>query len=170
MIHLRPLDTADLSSAEALYIRSFPPEERRPWRQIADTASLPTLYGIYVDGTSFAGFITVWCFDRYAYVEHFAVDPSRRGGGIGADALAALRHKLGVPVVLEVEPPDHSDPMAARRIAFYQRCGFSLLDYPYIQPPYAPGLPSVPLRLMTTDPSLGPSDITATLHSKVYNV
>jgi len=170
MIQLRPLDKADMPTAESLYTQSFPPEERRPWLQIADTASMPLLYGIYVGDTTFAGIITVWNFDKYAYVEHFAVDPSSRGGGIGAKALSALRRKLGIPVVLEVEPPEHPDPMAPRRIAFYQRCGFTLLDYPYIQPSYAPGLPSVPLCLMTTDPTLDPTDITATLHTRVYGL
>jgi len=168
MIELRPLDAADIAAAQSLYTNSFPPEERRPWQQIADTASMPCLYGLYTADGSFAGLITVWNFDRYAYVEHFAVDPVRRSGGIGAKAIAALRQKLGIPVVLEVEPLDHPDPMAPRRIAFYQRCGFTLLDHPYIQPPYAPGLPSVPLCLMTTDPTLDPSDITHTLHTQVY--
>ena len=168
MIQLRLIDTADLQSAESLYIASFPPEERRPWSQIADTASEPALYGLYDGYNAFAGFITVWIFGAFAYVEHFAVDPSKRGGGIGAKAMAELRHMLGVPVVLEVEPSDHPDPMAARRIAFYVRCGFTLLDYPYVQPPYAPGLPSVPLCLMVSDTALDPSDISATLHTKVY--
>lgn len=169
MIQLRLIDAADIRPAESLYIASFPPEERRPWPQIADTASEPRLYGVYVGGDVFAGIITVWNFGAFAYVEHFAIDPSKRGGGIGAQALDELRRILQLPIVLEVEPLDHPDPMAPRRIAFYQRCGFTLLDYPYVQPPYAPGLPSVPLCLMTTDTTLDPSEITHTLHSKVYN-
>lgn len=170
MIQLRPIETADMLSAEVLYISSFPPEERRPWSQIADAASEPCLYGLYTGEYIFAGIITVWKFNDFAYVEHFAVDPTKRGGGIGAQAIGELKHMLQLPVVLEVEPLDHPDPMASRRITFYERCGFTLLDYPYIQPPYAPGLPSVPLCLMTTDTGLDPSEISRTLHSKVYSL
>ena len=36
---LTPLDPADLAAAEALYLASFPPEERRDWQQIADPAT-----------------------------------------------------------------------------------------------------------------------------------
>ncbi len=169
MIQLRPLDKNDLGAAEALYLASFPPEERRPWPQVADNASDPFLYGLYDEANSFAGFITVWDFGQYAYVEHFAVDSSRRGGGIGSKAIAALRDMLGKAVVLEVEPPEHPDPMSARRIAFYGRCGFALLDYPYIQPPYASGLPEVRLCLMTTDTTLDPEEVEHTLHTRVYS-
>ncbi len=168
MIQLRNLDTADINAAEALYLASFPPEERRPWEQIADADTEPQAYGIYDADNLFAGFITVWNFGGYVYVEHFAVDSTRRGSGIGAAAMASLRELAGVPVVLEVEPPGHPDPMVPRRIAFYKRCGFALLDYDYVQPPYAPGLPSVPLCLMSTDSAIEASEIERTLHTKVY--
>lgn len=157
-----------MAAAEELYLAAFPPEERRPWPQIADTETMPRLWGLYNNEGMFAGFITVWTFERYAYVEHFAVSASQRGSGIGAAAMSALKQALGIPVVLEVEPPTHPDPMAPRRIAFYERCGFTLLDYDYVQPPYSAGLPSVPLRLMSSDPTLDPADIEHTLHTQVY--
>ena len=165
---LTPLDPADLAAAEALYLASFPPEERRDWQQIADPALMPRLLGVYDDAAALAGFITIWPFDTFIYVEHSAVDPSRRGAGIGATAIELLRRQSELPIVLEVEPPTHPDPMAPRRIRFYERCGLHLLDYDYTQPPYAPGLPSVPLRLMTTDPTLSPRTIETTLHTRVY--
>ena len=165
---LTPLDPADLAAAEALYLASFPPEERRDWQQIADPALMPRLLGVYDDAAALAGFITIWPFDTFIYVEHFAVDPSRRGAGIGATAIELLRRQSELPIVLEVEPPTHPDPMAPRRIRFYERCGLHLLDYDYTQPPYATGLPSVPLRLMTTDPTLSPRTIETTLHTRVY--
>ncbi len=168
MINLAPVAAADKAAAEDLYLAAFPPEERRPWQQIADTGTMPRLCGLYNNEELFVGFVTVWTFERYAYVEHFAVSPSQRGGGIGAAAMAALRQMLGMPVVLEVEPPTHRDPMAPRRIAFFERCGFALLDYDYVQPPYSAGLPSVPLCLMSTDPGLDPAEIERTLHSQVY--
>lgn len=157
----------NLSAAETLYISSFPPEERRPWCEICSNAGSLMLFGLFV-GDVQAGFVTLWDFDDFVYIEHFAVDSSRRGTGIGAGALEAVKAFAGKPLLLEVEPPEHPDVMARRRIAFYERCGFSMLDYDYIQPPYGAGLPSVPLRLMCTDSRLDAAAAAAELHCKVY--
>ena len=54
------------------------------------------------------------------------------------------------------------------QLDFYRRNGFRLLDYDYVQPPYAPGLPSVPLLLMSTDPALDPALAARTLPPALY--
>ena len=162
---------SDLESLEEIYIISFPPEERRPWAQIMMPVAVegPRLRAVYdSDSGECAGFITYWLFDTFVYVEHFAVNPAIRGGGVGSCALKAFIGSMGRPVVLEVEPADAVDPMAPRRIEFYRRHGFEILDYDYIQPPYAPGLPSVPLKLMSTDSSVDAGVVASVLHSKVY--
>ncbi len=51
-------------------------------------------------------------------------------------------------VVLETERPEGSS-IAERRIGFWQRTGFALNNYNYIQPPYGSSKSSVPLFLMT---------------------
>lgn len=168
-IFVKPLSQSDMPAASRLYHASFPPEEQRAWEQIADADSMPLALGVY-RGEEFAGIATVWPFGHFVYIEHLAIDPAMRNGGIGAEAIRQLKSRYGLPLVLEVEPAEHPDPMAARRIDFYRRCGFTLLDHPYRQPPYAPGLPWVELRLMTTDPTLDPAAITATLHREVYKI
>lgn len=168
MITLSFPTSAELTAIEKLYTEAFPPEERRPWSSLAGDGN-PELRSIVRDG-ELAGMISYWHFGTFAYVEHFAIDPSLRGGGTGSEVLTELRRRLGGPVVLEVERPADSNPMAARRIEFYRRNGFHVLSYDYIQPPYAPGLPSVPLLLMSTDQSIAPADVAATLHSEVYGV
>ena len=165
---LTPLDPADLAAAEALYLASFPPEERRDWQQIADPALMPRLLGVYDDAAALAGFITIWPFDTFIYVEHFAVDPSRRGAGIGATAIELLRRQSELPIVLEVEPPTHPDPMAPRRIRFYERCGLHLLDYDYTQPPPPPRPPPPPPPPLITPPPPPPPPPQTTLHTRVY--
>lgn len=47
MINLAPVAAADMAAAEDLYLAAFPPEERRPWQQIADTGTMPRLCGLY---------------------------------------------------------------------------------------------------------------------------
>lgn len=155
-----------LSLAEQLYTDSFPPEERRPWDDIAN-GNGPELHMVFADG-KFAGFVTTWDLGSWTYIEHFAIMPDRRGGGIGAMALSVLKEMNCRPLLLEAEPPCEENPMAARRIEFYRRNGFFLLDYDYIQPPYAPGLTSVPLRLMCTEAATDATAAETALHTRVY--
>lgn len=139
----------------ALYLDSFPADERRPLhfleRLVADPASGVEL--LLIDGGDAVahGFMTVWTFGSgMRYIEHLATRPELRGQGTGARALELLGTMIGnSPVVIEVECPDGGG-IASRRIAFYKRCGFTLHDgYDYIQPPYKASLSSLPMKLMT---------------------
>lgn len=158
----------DLEGIRRLYLDAFPPAERRPWESISAGGSTPLLMAIKSDDDALLGLLSFWDFVDFVYIEHLAVDPAQRGAGVGAAALKLLRESCGRPLLLEVEPPADDNPTAARRIAFYRRNGFDVLPYPYIQPPYAPGLPPVPLLLMATDTAIDPAAATALLHNHVY--
>lgn len=168
---LRPVTSAaDLETASRIYHESFPEEERRPWQQIVAPAIAgePELLGIYDDDDIIAGLITFWWLGPELYIEHFAIEPSRRGAGLGSRVVECIRTVAGTrPVVLEVEPAALSDE-AARHVAFYRRHGFELLDYPYLQPPYLDGLPGVSMSLMSTSPTTDPADLADRLHRRVY--
>ncbi|MBQ9555385.1 MAG: GNAT family N-acetyltransferase [Muribaculaceae bacterium] len=114
------------------------------------------------------GFISYWAFDSFTYIEHLAVEPSQRGKGHGSGLMRQVA-SLGRPLLLEVEPP--LDEETRRRIVFYQHLGLALQDgIKYVQPPYSPGKPSVPLCLMTS-PGMTRESINAaviTLRSEVY--
>lgn len=160
---------------KSLYFGAFPPEERRDWAdlvsKLADGAS-PVSITMIFSRMRPVGFITWWRLGNVVYVEHFAVDPAMRGGGIGARAIKSFVDSVGLPVVLEVEPADTGD-MALRRIGFYERCGFTAHpSHPYLQPSYSPGLPSVPLMLMTAGApeTIDLPEITRRLHTTVYGV
>ena len=86
-ISLRAASAIELNKLEHIYLEAFPPEERRPWEQIAATPSdsLLRLHAICCNGDA-VGLITTWDFGTFVYVEHLAVDISCRGGGIGATA------------------------------------------------------------------------------------
>jgi len=113
---------------------TYTPNRFRP-RNDARTPGAPfRILVICDDAGHYAGFISYWQFDTFAYIEHFAVNPAARGGGIGACALREFRAMSGLPVVLEVERPGSND-MADRRIAFYRRNGFHTIDsYDYMDP------------------------------------
>lgn len=156
-----------------IYTEAFPIDEQRPWPFIlAPTHSAgPVLYGIYTaDSTEPLGLVTLWFFDGFVYMEHFAIDPSRRSAGIGSAILKVIDARWPQPLVIEVEKPE-TGPQAQRRIAFYTRNGFSTVTTDYIQPPYAPDLQPVPLNIMSThaDACPTPTHIITTLHTQVYN-
>lgn len=174
MAKITKLRPADYAAAKALYINSFPESQRRPAEQIFGAERPMNLCAIYTRSGAadvFAGIMTVWHFDDFVYIEHFAIEPALRGKGIGAEALKIICSALSKPVVVEVERPDSADPMAAKRIDFYRRAGFHSLPFDYIQPPYAPGLPSVPLLLMVNGSEVpSPDHIARRLYSDVYGV
>jgi ribosomal protein S18 acetylase RimI-like enzyme len=159
---------AELDELRRIYLASFPPEERREWSAIIAPrrANSPQLNAIYFDAKP-VGLITLWRFDQFAYIEHFAVAENARGGGIGGQVLDALTNSEALPIVVEVERDATEE--AQRRIRFYERHGFKRSSYDYIQPPYSPTLPSVSLWLMFTS-ELDPKQVTQTLHREVYGL
>lgn len=167
-------DTAGFSLVERLLTEAFPEDERRPldaFRRLADHDGRFSVI-LLSDGAVTAGFITVWDFDDFRYVEHFAILPEMRCHRYGARALETLLASDRRPVVLEVEMPE--DELTARRVGFYTRSGFAMLPDDYIQPPYRPGGASLPMKIMAWAPDgvRLPSfnHIRLTLHREVYGV
>lgn len=158
---------------EAIYVDSFPPEERRPWKEIRgfayDSNHPLAFYKISVLGIG-VGFLTAWKLDGWTYIEHFAINSNMRGYGLGRVAIDKFckRHS---PVALEVELPDVSGE-AIRRIEFYKRSGFTMWEnYEYVQPPYGPGLPEVPMVIMTYgEPNVSLENLNQLLKKYVYSV
>lgn len=70
--------------------------------------------------------IASWDFDDFVFLEHFAVDPARRSGGIGGQMLDAMLAHCGKRACLEAELPETE--LAARRIGFYERHGFTVCE------------------------------------------
>ena len=171
-ICLAPVDNrAHLDYLERIYTDSFPECERRLWAEVVNPVDPagPGLLGVFRND-ELVGLVTLWHFDGFDYMEHFAIDPDRRSGGIGSSVLKELSKLSDRPLVIEVEPPESSDE-ATRRIGFYTRNGFEIVSTTYIQPPYRPGLPEVPLYIMSTqsDRVGNVPAIESTLHRHVYH-
>ncbi|AIQ15986.1 GNAT family acetyltraansferase [Paenibacillus sp. FSL H7-0357] len=92
-------------------------------------------------------FLAAWEFPALRFVEHIAVDPGIRGGGLGKKLMLNYIGRSDIPILLEVEPP--SGELEQRRIGFYERLGFHLNAYEYNQPPLRTGQADLPLRIMT---------------------
>ena len=73
------------------------------------------------------GFITVWHVSDFVFAEHFVIFEKYRNKGLGAEALDKLKNTFS-KIILEAETPE-SD-IAKRRLAFYERCGFTNNELP----------------------------------------
>lgn len=166
-------DEALYTFMEQLMVASFPAEEYRDLNELRTfTDTKKRFYNnIIFDNNQPIGLITYWDFDEFYYVEHFAIDPAHRNGGIGKRALESIFQQLDGGIILEVEEP--VEEMAQRRINFYKRLGFKLWDKPYLQPPYRKGDDFLPLLLMAhgdLDADKQFENIKRTIYKEVYNI
>ena len=188
MITLREIHTSDPSYpwVEQLWLAAFPRNERRNTEAQRENVDARANFHCLLaeDDGKAVGFITYWHFSDFCYGEHLATDPACRNHGYGARILSTLNAKLStqnsplstltppMPFVLEVEMPD--DDLSRRRIAFYERNGFTLWrDCAYMQPPYRPEDAPLPMLLMVKG-NLSPEEdflrVKQTIHREVYGV
>ena len=127
---------------------AFPPSEIRNEEGQRSLLS-HSGYQLYTagKGEEVHGLLAVWEFDTFDFIEHFAVDSSLRGNGLGGRLLQDYLKAAKKTVFLEVEAP--VTELAKRRIGFYERSGFCLNDYDYIQPDLQKGHEPLLLKNMT---------------------
>lgn len=134
--------------ADAVMREAFPDSEIRSCA--AQKALLQEkeycLYGYFTEEGNCEAILGMWRFSDFLYLEHLAVSPACRGGGMGRKILEEVQ-KEGMPMLLEVEPPETE--ISKRRIGFYERIGFQLNSYSYMQPALQAGQKPIPLLLMT---------------------
>ena len=162
----------NFEEAWKIYEEAFPEDERRSLSQQMDLLENPLYNFICIhDEGELAGFIAWWELSGFVFIDHFAIDGNQRGKGLGGKFLRDFLSEKGTHAVLEVEKP--SSPEAKKRIAFYERLGFHLNEYDYLQPPFSNGKNPVPLLLMSHPSGLDPDGfekIKSELYSKVYSV
>lgn len=156
----------------AIYEDSFPEDERRNLEEQENILNNPLFEIIpFVVNDKLTGFCTVWKFTNFLYVEHAAIKKEYRGRGFGREMYLDLINKFPGKIVLEVEHP--SDDLKKRRISFYERLGFELNSYNYIQPPFSRNKNSVPLLIMSypnliTDTEF--NEIRKTIYNNVFGI
>lgn len=159
-----------------LYISSFPPEERRTRDNFHKTLTSNPFCQLRLIRTENIirpkGFLIQWNISpHHIFIEHFAIEPEYRNQGIGEACIKAITNtaiQTNSSIWLEVEPPERE--IASRRIHFYERAGFKIIDTEYLQPPYEIGGQALPLFLMAFNPQHGEQIQTAPLiHKIVYS-
>ena len=110
---------------------AFPPQERKPLPVILQMMEEGRyeIRGLW-DGSTLLGYAALWSRPGVPLVllDYLGVTAARRNGGLGGHLLRLLKEQ-GVPLVMESELPrgDEGDPIRLRRIAFYERNGFTPL-------------------------------------------
>ena len=147
-----------------IYEFSFPSDERRELDQQKEIFKNNS-YNFYVvfDSGKLIGLITCWDFPDFLYIEHLAVKESLRGQGLGKKVIKKILKKSNKEIFLEVDLPQAD--IAKRRITFYERLGFKLNEYKYIQPPYAPDKKPVDMLIMSY-----PKEITQERFSQIRKI
>lgn len=170
---LEKMKKSDFPIVYNIMEQSFPRDECRPYDEQPALMNLPE-YQIYIARdavtTAIKAFLAIWDFEEFVFIEHFAVAPEFRNTGLGLKMLGEIVARFAKPICLEVEPPE--DSLTCRRIAFYQRNGFFLNDYPYMQPPIAEGRNAIPLMIMTYGSTVSEAEfetIKRVLYTRVYH-
>ena len=168
---IKKLEITDFDEMYLIMEKSFPSDEYRPYDE-QKALFENEYYNVYIEQEeNMQGFIAIWDFSEFLFIEHFAVNPDYRNHGIGAKMLKEVVSLFNKPACLEVEPP--TGEMTKRRIGFYERNGFFLNEYPYTQPPISKGKNPVTLMIMSSGKALSETEfnnVKNTLYKEVYKV
>lgn len=174
MVTLRRItnpEDRDYLTLTSLYTEAFPAEERRELQQLEEMlAAEPAMYFNAVEcDVQLAGLFVYWDFGTFYYLEHLAVFAGMRNKKIGQQILDWVKEHLKGIRLLEVEPAETE--MAVRRIHYYERNGYRILDQQYLQPSYTAGGTAFPLWIMGNESPAHPAVLQEQLQKikdKVY--
>lgn len=155
-----------------LYTEAFPAKERRTLGGLEYELAYEKRFCVHalVQNDKFVGLFNFWTFDRFFYIEHFAVIETMRGNEIGTEAMEIFKIQTKLPIVFEVEMP--TNITSINRIRFYEKLGFSVVSYNYAQPPYEGEGFLIPMQLMSNDRHFANTHfelIKETLYENVYH-
>lgn len=131
---LKNLDVKEFSMVYEIMNQAFPNTEIRTYEKAYALLHNPgyQISVIHDSENHIGGFIAAWNFDKFRFIEHFAVSERIRGAGIGSEMMKEYLNQSKKPVFIEVEEQQTKD--AKRRVEFYRRLGFSLSKFGYMQP------------------------------------
>lgn len=126
---------------------AFPYEERRDISDQKECLNNKFFKFLEIfDEEADVGFIALWDFPEFVFIEHIAIDEDKRAGGYGSKTIELLKEVYKKPVILEAEAPETEQQI--KRIRFYDRLGFKINSYDYEQPSYHGG-EGVPLKILS---------------------
>lgn len=129
------------------YCETFPEDERRGEAQFKCLFKNPKVkVHALLDDLNNVGYLISWELTNFIFIEHFEIFSEFRSQKYGAEMISHL-FKNYSHIVLEAEP-EHLDEDAKRRLHFYTKNGFSVIDENYVQPCYEEGKNPLDLWLL----------------------
>lgn len=125
---IKDLNDKRLSGLVELYEQAFPEGERRPTPDMLAVIASNKLHhfnSIEYKQES-VGLFSFWELDDFYYLEYFAIFPHVRNAGIGQAVLDCIAKELPGMQLFEVEPAE--DELTSRRVQFYERNGYTVLE------------------------------------------
>lgn len=166
------INSEELIEAWKIYDGSFPADEKRDFELHKECMKNRefSFNAVFCD-EKICGFIALWDFDDFVFIEHFAIKEELRNKGIGKEIVCKIKEKNEKMIILETLKPE--DDISARRIAFYERNAFVINDFDYVQPSYGKGKESVPMKIMSYPEKIKSEkfeDIKKEIYSSVYGI
>ena len=158
-----------ISKIFSRYEKTFPEDERRSKEQFLDLAENPDVFVFLIKNEDETiGYCVIWELSNFYFLEHFEVFEEFRNQKFGEKILERLQEKFE-KIVLETEPDSLSE-IAARRLQFYQRNGFEIVEKNYLQPSYGEGKSSLHLFLMANFEPENVETLIQEIHKIVYEI
>lgn len=128
LIRITHSDDPLLKNVLELYESAFPENERTGNEQfLAMIDHCPQMsFNVISEHDQLDGMAVIWDLGICRYLLYLAVTEKQRNHGLGAETLRLLKQQSSLPIIGEIEYASEDNPMAARRIGFYQRNGFSI--------------------------------------------
>ena len=146
-IHITSPDDFRAKEIYSSYINSFPKDERRNREQFSCLFSNKKVKVFSVlNDLKYIGYLIAWELTEFVFIEHFEIFSEFRSQKFGTEVIKKLFRDYS-KIILEAEPSNLDDD-ARRRIDFYKRNGFQIVDESYLQPPYSKDKKPVPLWLL----------------------
>lgn len=152
MLELRRIissDDVNLDVIKALYVEAFPAYERKDMKylnELINNEDRMYFYEIKYK-KELAGFFVYWNLGEFYFLEYLAIRADMRNQQIGQQLLELFKRDLEGVRILEAEPP--ADEISDRRVKYYIRNGYEVIDRDYVQPSYWKGEQGVPMWLMS---------------------
>jgi ribosomal protein S18 acetylase RimI-like enzyme len=149
-VNLVKINQRDFKEVYQIMKASFPKEEIRTFEESIKQLENEkyTIFSYKTTQEEMIGFIAQWEFESCFFLEYFAIDEKYRGTGIGTEVLQKYLKTRNKKVILEVE--NNHTIIGKRRINFYKRMGFHLLNCGYLQPKLnEDDKKEVPLKMMS---------------------
>jgi ribosomal protein S18 acetylase RimI-like enzyme len=137
----------DFDKIYSAYSHTFPEEERRNLSQFQELTRGENVAVFSLENQDFSfGYAILWQFDSFCFLEHFEIFEEFRGQNLGSSVLKKMQSDFG-NILLEIEPENLNDT-AKKRLSFYKKNGFEVVNKNYVQPPYEKGKPAVKFWLL----------------------